>query len=125
MAEAQKPHDPRVDEMAKLFVAKVRKLKLDIKWQAIVADLRWTPGTRISKVRAVLKDGSSTPLLDTSLENVPDQMEDIFSELSRLMESGDKPAWYGLKIRVAPKGTYALEFDTNPDCSTDPKFWDD
>ncbi|MFO0824505.1 MAG: hypothetical protein U0792_15545 [Gemmataceae bacterium] len=123
MANAQQPHDPRVDEMAKLFVAEVRKLKLDIKWQAIVADLRWTPGTRISKIRAVLKDGNSTPLLDTPLENVPDHMEDIFSELSRSMESGESPAWYGLKIRVGPKGTYALEFDTDPECAADPTFW--
>lgn len=117
--------ETNIGKMTTSFRATLQSISLPEGWNSVFMDMRWATGTEIAKVRMVSHSGEIIALLDTPLENVPNDIGDLFYESRKFMEKTVVEKWYGLKIIMYRDGTHRIEFDTNPECAADSTFWDD
>jgi hypothetical protein len=108
----------------KLFADAIKKTKMPKNWRSLIFDMRGDDSdTRIYKVRAELADSSLVALLDTPLEQPPNEVSQLMYELWVTRANRD-PAWYGVKICIARNGSSEIIFDENPNCIDASTFWD-
>jgi hypothetical protein len=115
-----------IKKVAEVLVQEISNEEKAKGWTFAFVDIRSpadAPETRVGKLRIAFKDKPASGLLDSSVEQPPYEVKDLFRELWPTRPSFEK-MWYGLTVKVFPDGKYNVEFNYDPKCSSDPKFFE-
>src|SRR5208337_2445380 len=104
-----------------LLIAEVKREMKQTAWKIAYLDVRSSAvGTsRLSKFRVAMPDGS----LVSSLSK-PARVVLLLSDLWELQQKLFPEKWYGLVLTVYPDGKCETEFNYDPKCIGDPKFFE-
>jgi hypothetical protein len=115
-----------IKKIAEVLVQEISNEEKAKGWTFAFVDIRSPaddPETRVGKLRIAFKGAAASTLLDSSVQRPPYEVKDLFRELWPTRPSFEK-MWYGLKVTVFPDGKYNVEFNYDPECSCDPKFFE-
>jgi hypothetical protein len=107
-------------EIPKLLENKKWRLK-DKEWKTVYIDQRWTKdgGTAISKMRVILASGQIFARLDA-----PRPVAEMMGDIGEIKDRAFEKKWYGMKLFVQPNGRHRIEYDHDPACVVDPRFFE-
>jgi hypothetical protein len=90
-------------------------------WKSVYIEERWSinGNTSISKMGVVLANGR----IFTRLE-APQAVYEIMRDIGEIKDKAFPKQWYGIKILVHPDQSYRTEYNHDPDCTSDPTFFD-
>src|SRR5277367_4470 len=98
-----------INKIASILLEETKAVIRDKAWAFVFIDVRGTK-TKVSKLRAGWLDGSTCPLLDTSLENTPPAIDDLVDSIWKIKDQVFEKKWYGLKVTVFPEGKSKVDF---------------
>jgi hypothetical protein len=122
MSQQQELFDTLIKRIAEILVQEINNEEKAKGWSFAFVDIRGS-NTRVSKLRIAFKDKAAATLRDSSVRRTPGELGDLFDELWPTRPSFGK-MWYGLKVTVFPDGKYNVEFNYDPKCSSDTKFFE-
>jgi len=123
MGKERELFDTLIKRIAEVLVQEISKEEKAKGWTFAFVDIRGDVDSKVSKLRIALKDCLAQTLLDSSVEHTPTEVKRLFRKVWETQASFDKE-WYGLKVTVFPGGKYDVEFNYDPKCSSDPKFFE-
>jgi hypothetical protein len=90
-------------------------------WKSVSIEERWSANGNmsISKIGVVLANGRIFSRLDA-----PQPVYEIMRDIGKIKDKAFAQKWYGIKIVVQPDQTHRIEYNSDPDCTSDPTFFD-
>ncbi len=90
-------------------------------WKHAYVDSRSSTegGVYIEKFRIEMEDGSIIKTI-----KVPMEQCELLYDIWQMKDALFPEKWFGIKITVFPNGQSTTEYNLDPDCMTDPTFFD-
>jgi hypothetical protein len=107
-------------EIAQEMMSIVQNLPEASGWQEAYCDARFdSMGAGLEKLRICRRDETLISVRTST------KMTLLLRELWQLRDTCLTNSWYGLKVFVTPLGDCRTEFDFDPECAADGRFFDE